>query len=463
VKRTSPPLSKPLPLRGWGRFLFVAFGTMFVPSIALGGGFEVPDQSAVAGGTGGASTARSDDPAAAWYNPAALADGGGFRGAFSLTLAMPTITAESTNEPSEGAPTATELNVGTPVALHLSYADDAWAFGTYAGISHGSGVSWPEGWWGRFDAISSNVRVFRIAPFFAYRIPDAMNFTIAAGVHVDIGSLEDERALDMIDYQGRSHLLLWGAGVGGHGSLYIEPIEELAIGFTYKSRTYIRMDGDADFTVPDAFATRAPDQRAATDFWIPDRFSLGAALRLDQFRAYADLGLSLWSVRDRQVIELESDASPDVVQDFRWRDAVDVRAGVEYQLIPEVTIRGGIRYEMAAAIADTLSPSSPDLDRFGITLGASFDPIPELGLDVQYGYTVLLAGESLSQDAPPARYSGDAHFVGISARVEYDPTRPAPVVEQPEPEVEADPAPEVDAEPEVEADIEPDVEADLEE
>lgn len=426
----------------------LALASILVPSVAFGGGFEVPDQSSTAGGTGGASTARPADPAAAWYNPAALADGGGARGALTLLLAMPTLTAESTNEPPEGEPTSTELNVGTPLALHLSYADDAWALGTYVGVSHGSSVTWPEDWWGRFDALSSSVRVLRIAPFFAYRIPNAMNFTIAAGLHVDVGSLEVERALDMIDYEGRSHLLLWGAGAGGHAALYIEPMPELSLGFTYKSRTYIRMDGDADFTVPDAFATRAADQRAATDFWIPDRFALGAGVHVGSFHAYADLGLSLWSVRDRMVIEFENEASPDVVQEMHWRDAVDVRIGAEYELIPEITIRGGIRYEMAAAVADTLAPSSPDLDRFGITLGASFDPIPELGFDVHYGYTALLAGESLSQDAPPARYSGDAHFVGLEARVTYDPTPPAPAV------VENDDV-EVDVETDVEADEEP--------
>jgi long-chain fatty acid transport protein len=188
------------------------------------------------------------------------------------------------------------------------------------------------------------------------------------------------------------------------------------------------MNGDADFTVPDAFATRAPDQRAATDFWIPDRFALGAGLDLGQFRAYADLGLTLWSVRDRIVIEFTNDATPDVEQAQNWRDALDVHAGAEYAIVPEVIVRAGLRYEMAAAPAGTLAPSSPDLDRFGIALGASFDPIPELGVDVHYGYTALLPGVSTSQDAPPARYSGDVHMIGLAVHTRFDPTPPHPTV-----------------------------------
>jgi long-chain fatty acid transport protein len=402
----------------------VILGLVALPSAARAGGFEVPDQSPVAGGTGGASTARPDDAAAAWYNPAALADGRGFRGSLSLLLAFPTVNAESLERPPEGPVTATNSDVSTPLALHLSYAHDAWALGAYVGVSHGSSVRWPDDWWGRYEALSSTVRVLRVAPFFAYRFRELANLTFSVGVHVDVGSLEIQRALNMIDFQGSSHVLMGGAGVGGDASVFVTPIEQLSLGFTYKSRTYVRMDGDADFTVPDAFTARASDQRAATDFWIPDRFALGAGLHLDALHVYADLGLSLWSVRDRILIEFANEGTADVEQAQQWRDAVDVRAGAEYRVIPEVTVRGGIRYEMAAAPAHTLAPSSPDVDRFGVALGASIDPLPELGFDVHYGYTALLPGVSTSEDAPPARYSGDAHFVGIAVRARFDPSPP---------------------------------------
>lgn len=412
----------------------VALAAALLPTTAYAGGFEVPDQSPVAAGTGGASTARTDDAAAAWYNPAALPDGRGLRASVSLLLAFPAITVESLERPPEGPPTGTDSAVSTPLALHLSYADDAWALGAYVGVSHGSSVAWPEDWWGRYEALSSTVRVLRINPFFAYRFRELANLTFSVGVHVDVGSLEIQRALNMIDFQGRSHILLSGAGVGGDASVFVTPIEQLSLGFTYKSRTYLRMNGDADFTVPDAFASRASDQRAASDFWIPDRFALGAGLHLDALRVYVDLGLSLWSVRDQVVIEFENESTADVVQPQHWRDAFDVRAGAEYRIFPELTVRGGIRYEMAGAPAQTLAPSSPDLDRFGVALGASIDPIPELGFDLHYGYTVLLPGESTSDDAPPARYSGDAHFLGIAVHTRFDPTPPAPTEE---PEAEA--------------------------
>lgn len=419
--------------RAW--FSLALLAAALAPGAAHAGGFEVPDQSPVAAGTGGASTARPDDAAAAWYNPAALADGGGFRGSLSLLLALPTITAESLERPAEGPPTATEGEVSTPAALHLSVAHDAWAIGAYVGVSHGSSIAWPSSWWGRYEALSSTVRVLRVNPFVAYRFRDLANLTFSAGVHVDFASLELQRALNMIDFQGRSHVLVSGVGVGGDASVFVTPVEPLSLGFTYKSRTYLRMSGDADFTVPDAFASRAPDQQAATDLWIPDRFALGAGLHLGALRIYADLGLSLWSVRDRVLLELSADGTDDLVQPQHWRDALDVRAGTEVRIIPQLTVRAGVRHEMAAAPARTLAPSSPDLDRFSVTLGLSVDPLPELGFDAHYGYTALLPGESTSDDAPPARYSGEVHVVGIAVRARFGAPSPAstPAEDVPDP------------------------------
>ncbi|HHH31223.1 MAG TPA: hypothetical protein ENK57_23140, partial [Polyangiaceae bacterium] len=207
---------------GGARVILAAcFGAaLLATSTASAGGFEVPDQSAVVGATGGAGTARRGDPSSAWYQPAELADGRGFRGGLGLTLAIPTITAEGLEAPRETASTLSA--VSPPPHLHLSYSDDVWAVGAYAGLSHGSSIAWPEGWWGRFEAMQTGVLGFRVAPFFALRlggdhglIEGFPDLRISFGAHVDTVRLESQRALDFIDEEGSVHLLLSGAGVGG--------------------------------------------------------------------------------------------------------------------------------------------------------------------------------------------------------------------------------------------------------
>ena len=54
-------------------------------------------------------------------------------------------------------------------------------------------------------------------------------------------------------------------GVGMHLAAWAQASDEVAVGLTYKSRTRLPLSGGADFTVPDAFLGRAPDQQASTD------------------------------------------------------------------------------------------------------------------------------------------------------------------------------------------------------
>ncbi|HEX7701478.1 MAG TPA: hypothetical protein VF403_12165, partial [Kofleriaceae bacterium] len=70
---------------------------LLVASSAHAGGLAVGDQNAVSAATGGAGTARADDPGAAWHDPAALADDGGWRLGLSLALARPSLEARATD------------------------------------------------------------------------------------------------------------------------------------------------------------------------------------------------------------------------------------------------------------------------------------------------------------------------------------------------------------------------------
>jgi len=402
--------------------LFFALGS---PTIASAGGFEVPDQSAVAGAMGGAGTARRGDPSSAWYNPAELADGDGVRAGLGILLAFPTITAEGIEEPMETS--TTDLSISPPPHLHLSYSENEWALGLYVGLSHGSSVHWPEAWWGRFESLQTSLLGVRANPFFALRlggeeglIEDFPDVRVSLGAHVDIVRLEQERALDFIDEEGRVHLLLGGAGVGGDASVYWQATEQLGVGFTYKSRTFMRLNGDADFTVPDPFLGRAPDQRASAELVIPDRLSLGAAWQQPEFAVFLDLGLTLWSVRQSTNVDFEREVTSDIDTPVRWHDSAVVRVGAEASPLPWLHARAGFFYDMEVGPDDTLAASSPDMARVGATFGVGVDLVDELGVDLYYSYVAFVGRESTSLDAALARYSGEIHIVGLTLRLLVD-------------------------------------------
>ncbi|MEZ4336304.1 MAG: outer membrane protein transport protein [Sandaracinaceae bacterium] len=419
------------------------------PGLALAGGFEVPDQSAVAGATGGTGTARRGDPSSAWYQPAETADGRGFRGGLGILLAIPTISALALEDPMETG--TTDTVVSPPPHLHLSYAEHEWSVGAYVGVSHGSTVSWPEGWWGRFESMSTAILGIRAAPFFALRLggehglvegfPD---IRVSIGAHVDTVRVQQGRALDFIDQEGRVDLLFWGAGVGGDASVYWQATPEIGVGVTYKSRTWMRMNGDADFTVPDAFVGRAPDQHASTELTIPDRLTFGFGYQDPMFGLWADLGVTFWSVRSRTQVDFERDVTSDIDTPTSWHDAVALRVGGEVSPIPELTGRAGIFYDQEVGPDDTLAASSPDMARVGVTLGAGVNVTPEFGFDFYYAYVAFLGRDSTSLDAALARYSGELHLVGLTLRLVVDPGAGA-AEPTAEPVTEPAPAPSVDA------------------
>jgi long-chain fatty acid transport protein len=410
-------MSRALPI---ARAALIAVAALMTPAAARAAGFELADQSVMAAGSGGAGVARASDPAAAWYNPAALADGNGFRASAALILAIPSITARSTDNAyaPTNQPTASELGVATPFALNAGWSRSRWAVGLYAGTSHGTTVTWPRGWWGRFDADSTTVQVFRAAPSAAVRLGP---MRIGAGVHVDYAMMEIERSLDFVDSEGDSRLKLSGIGAGGDASLFFQILPTLAAGITYQSRTSIHLSGQADFTVPDAFAGHAPDQKISSSLTLPDRLALGLALERGRLAFYGDATLTVWSVRQTLKIDFSNPNTPDVLEPQRWRESFSLHGGMEGWVTARLQLRGGLYYDHQAAPANTLAASGPDMARVGLAVGGSVRLHRTLSADLSYSLAFLLPRESTSDDALPASYSGQVHMIGIAFRAAQPP------------------------------------------
>ncbi len=393
------------------RLVIVAL--LMVPAAARGAGFAVAEQSAVAGGTAGAGTARASDPSAGWYNPAALADGHGWLAGFGVMAAAPAVTSQA---PDGSWSSRTEPGVLTPPHIYLSHATGRHAWGIAVTIPYGAGVTWPEDWQGRHEVVSSSLEVARVAPFYAWRRD---RLRLAAGLHMDFARLQVARKLDFVDTDGDVALDLDGSGLGVDAALYWDAAEGVAVGLSYKSRTYVAMSGDADFTVPDAFSEKAADQRARAAITLPDRIAAGVAWTRGDVTALADVELTLWGTYDRLVIDFEDMQTPDVTQVTDWHTTVAVRGGVEWLAARRLVARAGLFYDPSPAPAETLAPISPDSSRMGLTLGGGYAVAGKTTVDLFYEYLHLSSRESSGDESLAARYAGHAHILGVS--VSYRP------------------------------------------
>jgi len=395
----------------------VMLGGLLVPTAARAAGYELAEQSALAAGTGGAGAARQGDPGDAWYNPAAIADGGGLRAGVSLFLAMPQITATPTSSTfATPKPTTNELGVATPFAANLAYARGRFGAGLYVGTSHGATVSWPAGWWGRYDATSTSLLVLRTAPSVSMRFGDRGQFRIGAGAHIDYANLDLRRDLDFVDTSGNTNMQMSGASAGGDASLFWEATPTLSLGLTYQSRTMLHLSGNANFSVPDSFSGAAQSGPITSSITLPDRIALGSAWYHGRMALFADATLTLWSVDDAQTIHFAQPGMADVTQAQNWHESFSVRAGIETAVSRTMSLRGGAYYDYEAAPADTLSASSPDAARVGLTIGGTLRVGRGVCIDSFGAVAILVPRQGTGPDAIPANYSGYVLYAGLAVR-----------------------------------------------
>ncbi len=378
---------------------------------ASAGGFAVAEQSTTAAGTGSAGTARTDDASAAWYNPAALADSGGWRVGFGILAARPSLTARAMDGSWE---TENDGTWATPPHVNASFAQGDFAAGIALGVPFGSGVDWPADWPGRFEIVRSRLEVFRASPFVAWRLG---KWRVAGGFHIDAARLRVGRQLDFIDVEGDVFIDMDGTGVGVDAAVFYQAHEDVDVGLSYKSRTSIDFAGGADFeATPDAFSMKTVDQNATTHLTVPDRIALGAAWRTGDWTVLGDLEMTLWGVYDELVIDFENEATPDAKQTNNWTTTVGLRAGTEWRFAPGWVGRGGAFYDPSPAQDDTIAPSSPDSSRIGVTIGASRAVGRDWHIDGFAEHQQLLGRTSQNEDSLDAEYIGHARMIGVGVR-----------------------------------------------
>jgi long-chain fatty acid transport protein len=382
---------------------------LLVPAVARAGGFELPEQTAVSAGTGGAGVARAGDPGAAWHDPAALADGGGLRLDLSLIFARPSLEARAL----DGSwSQSNDAAWATPPHLDISYARDRWAAGISLGVPFGSGVTWPGDWAGQHEIVSTQLQVVRAAPFAAWSFGA---LRVSAGVHVDTGRLQIARDLDFIDMEGSVAIDMSGTGVGADAAVYWEPRPDVAVAAAYRSRTRIELTGGANFTTPAAFSEKAPDQHASSTLTLPDQLVVGGRYTRGAYTALADVQLALWSTRAETRIDFEHEMTPDVEQHDGWTNAVAVRAGGEWTRGRLVLRHGGF-VDQTPAPAAHLAPTSPDSTRLGLSAGASWQVARGWYADGFVEAMWLLRRDTADPDALQASYGGRALLAGLGVR-----------------------------------------------
>jgi long-chain fatty acid transport protein len=406
-------MNKVKSITGFASFL----AAMGIGGLAFAAGFANTAQSGTATGMAGVATANPDEPNANFYNPASM----GFLEGFNLYVG-PTIIAPGVNytSPDGQIEEQTERAVFPPPNLHLAIPfGNGMAFGLGVTLPWGLAVDWPDDWVGREIFLGQSLQTLNINPNFAYRLP-GIDLSLAAGVQIMRAAIVQRRAFapredaDMAVELGGT-----GTGFGATAGLMFRPTETITLGLNYRIAVNVGFNGRVHFSgVEDTpFEQIMIDQPITTSVTLPHTIGAGFGWRLiEPLFVGLDVNYMTWSTYDRIVIEYEeqspnADGGPTDIA-ANWSDAIAVRLGFEYEVIPALKLRTGFAVDLTPVPAETVGPSLPDNDRFILALGMGYTWNQFRG-DV--GYNRVFVGERvITNGNVDGTYQMGAHVLGIN-------------------------------------------------
>jgi long-chain fatty acid transport protein len=286
----------------------------------------------------------------------------------------------------------------------------------------GLAVSWPEGWVGAQESLSSQLTVLSVNPSLALRIDDRLS--LAVGLSALHGTVSLALALPTPP-GGLASLTGQAWGVGANVGLLFRALpDQLHFGASYRSRARLEFHGDADFSPEmtgfEAFFT---DQHAKAAITFPDVIAFGAMARPHpQLELSVEVDWVLWTTLRELVVDFERPATPDRHVELGSVNPLSGRLGIEWSW-PEqrLAARTGISFDKSSSRADSLSASAPDGDRVGVGAGLGWS-FGRVGLDVAYFYAYFLPTRALGPNAhPEGTYRSSAHVLALTVAVHGGP------------------------------------------
>ncbi len=215
-------------------------------------------------------------------------------------------------------------------------------------------------------------------------------------------------------------------GVGFTAGIELTPRPGTEIGVGYRSFIDHKLQG--------TLSTAALGDLDATGdgFDLPDIVTLGLRQSIsDRLRVMAGVEWDNWSRFDTVNV---STSVADIPLGFNYEDGWFFSGGAEFDATPNLTLRGGVGYELSPIDDATRTFRLPDNDRLWLSAGASYSPSSRWSLDAGYSLIMPKNTDILSvADGGPAGngpFSGSAdttiHVVTVGAKFKFG-GAPAPV------------------------------------
>ncbi len=410
---------------------------------ARASGFELREGSAdwMANAFAG-DTAKAYDASTVWSNPAGMArlnqneiDG-------SVNGIFPSIGFSGANYVGGGAtiPGTTGGNLIQSAATGGVYG--LWSvtpdfkLGIAADAPFGQRVSNPADFVGRYQSLVSSITDTAFTLSAAYKFNE--QWSIGGGPVVDTFNARLTQAINTGPYAvlGDPVADLHGSdvGVGYNLGVLYQPTQDLRFGVDYRSRIQHDISGTQSIYIPPAIGALAPQLAAAlytqnssasTKVTLPDSVTLGAYWQATpQLALLADLSWTDWSLLQNIVITPSSPyAAPTTIQE-NWQNTVAVSVGANYRATEKVLLQGGFGFDQSPVTDGNRTSRIPDSNRYILGIGAQYDILPNVTLQVAYAHVFFTAAPVSTQASATSgllagSYSSAANTASLGVKVRF--------------------------------------------
>ncbi|QZT37947.1 outer membrane protein transport protein [Halosquirtibacter xylanolyticus] len=344
------------------------FALMFIGvtlSAQQGGGlmlYEVATPNI--GNANAGQSAVAHDASTAYFNPAAMSEVKDQSWLVGIQGMLPKFNFEST----ESAYPNDNAGKFTPsLAVYwLKHLSDKWTIGATLNFPMGSSLDYGDNWEGKYYLTKATIAVANIAPAASFKLSEKVSFGVAANFY--IGMLSEDIAIPSVITgapDGEANIDGTSFSMGFQFGFHYRPNSTLSLGLTYRYKSTIDFQGDADATNYFINGEKYTSARYSTDMLIPHGVNFSISKYFGDVELLFDLGYCNWAGFDYQSIILKEEYDAHIER--KWQDTYRVGLGGNYFINDKWTVRAGLSFDSSPVDEQYRTPDLPlsGVYRFG--------------------------------------------------------------------------------------------------
>jgi long-chain fatty acid transport protein len=222
--------------------------------------------------------------------------------------------------------------------------------------------------------------------------------------------------------------------VGYNVGLLYQPAPDLRFGLDYHSRIQHSLSGSQYIAVPPLLAAASPataaslaaaDSAVRIRYNLPDDIALGVYWQATpQLALMSDVRWTDWSVFRSVGVVPTNPLLPASVTPENFHNAWEISVGANERVFDRLLLQTGVAFDQSPVTNQVRTSAIPDSDRVILSLGAQYDVLPNLTLQLAYAHIFFTAAPIAYAASPTSgvlvgKYSNSADTLSAGAKVKF--------------------------------------------